>query len=263
MSLTIGGGPLAADAPKTVNYTVDSPRHSLFMEPFPRRVRAEIGGRTVLDSDRGYLVHETNLLPVLYVPEEDIRQGVLHPSDHTTHCPYKGDATYRHVKVGERVVDNAVWSYPQPKDEAYWLRGLVALYWDAADAWYDEGERVYGHLLDPYHRVDTRRSSTIVRVSVGDQVVALSANPVVLSETGLPNRYYLPPDDVRRELLTPSTTRTYCPYKGGASYWNIRIGDREIADAAWTIPHPLKEGQDVRDHFCFLHDEVAIDLERA
>ncbi|MBB6172808.1 uncharacterized protein (DUF427 family) [Nocardiopsis mwathae] len=263
MSLTIGAGPLASGAPKTVNYTIDSPRHSLFMEPFPRRVRAEVAGRTVLDSDRGYLLHETNLLPVLYVPDDDIRQGLLRPSDHTTHCPFKGDAAYRHITVGERFVRDAVWSYPEAREEAYWLRGLAAVAWDAADAWFDEDERVHGHLRDPYHRVDTRRSSTLVRISVGEAVVALSANPVVLSETGLPNRHYLPPDDVRREFLTPSTTRTYCPYKGGASYWNIRVGDREIADAAWSIPNPLKDGHDVRDHFCFLHDEVTTTLERA
>ncbi|MFC3999181.1 DUF427 domain-containing protein [Nocardiopsis sediminis] len=262
MSLTMGGGPLAADAPSTVNYALDGPRHALYMSAFPRRVRAELAGLDVLDSDRGYLVHETRLLPQLYVPTEDIPAAMLEPSDHTTHCPFKGDASYWHLRAGDRVVENAVWAYTDPMPESTWLRGLSAMYMSAADAWFDEEEPIEGHLRDPFHRVDTRLSSSLVRVSLGDQVIALSSGAYVLSETGLPNRWYLPPGDVRRDLLVPSHTTTFCPYKGRASYWTLRAGDREIPDVAWSLPAPLKDGQDVRDHFCFLHDELEITVER-
>ncbi|MBX9391363.1 DUF427 domain-containing protein [Streptomonospora nanhaiensis] len=262
MSLTMGGGPLAHDAPATVNYRLESPRHALLLHPFPRRVRAELAGRTVLDSLRGALLHETALPPQLYVPAEDIDPGLLSPSDHTTHCPYKGDAAYWHLRVGERVVENAVWAYPEPTAEAAWLRGLSALYWTAADTWYDEDQAVQGHLRDPYHRVDTRPTSAAVRVTYGDLVLAESTAPRLLSETGLPNRHYLPPGDVRREHLVPSQTVTHCPYKGRTVYWNLRVDGREVPDVAWSLPDPLHEALDVRDHLCFLHDDITVEVER-
>ncbi|MFW5417001.1 DUF427 domain-containing protein [Nocardiopsis sp. CNT-189] len=256
MSLTFGGGPLSKNAPETVNYTLSAPRHALFMQPFPRRVRAVLAGTAVLDTVRGHLLHETGLMPQLYVPAEDLRGGSLTPSDHTTHCPYKGDAAYWHLTVGGRTAENAVWAYPDPRPEASWLRGLSSLYWDAADSWFDEEEEVHAHLRDPYHRVDTRPASVLVRVRHGDQVVALSGNARVLSETGLPNRYYIPADDVRTDLLVPSGTDHHCPYKGRARYWHLRTGDRDLVDAAWSFTTPLSDGRDVRDHYCFLHDEL-------
>lgn len=69
------------------------------------------------------------------------------------------------------------------------------------DAWYDEDEEIFGHLRDPYHRVDVRRTSQHVTVAAGDQVQAESTRAKVLSETGLPNRYYIPADDVHTDLL--------------------------------------------------------------
>ncbi|MDT0304739.1 DUF427 domain-containing protein [Streptomonospora wellingtoniae] len=263
MSLTMGGGPFAKDAPDTVNYTLQSPHHVLHAHPFPRRVRAELGGREVLASERGVLLHETSLLPQLYVPAEDVRSDLLTPSDRSTHCPYKGDASYWHMRVGERVAENAVWAYTDPQPAAAWLRGLAAMYWDAADTWFDEDDPVRGHLRDPYHRVDTRPASVLVQVAFGDVEIARSARPKVLSETGLPNRYYLPPNDVRRDLLVPSSTRTLCPYKGRATYWTLRLGEREVPDVAWSYATPLKDGLDVRDHLCFLHEELTVSAGRS
>ncbi|MGH8921780.1 MAG: DUF427 domain-containing protein, partial [Actinomycetes bacterium] len=134
MSLTRTSGPLSPNAPKTVNYALDGPPHKLLMHPFPRRVRAEFAGRTVLDTRRGVLLHETALLPRFYVPEADLDPAAFVATDLTTHCPFKGDATYRSLQVGDRVVENALWAYPDPKPEAAWLAGYASLYWDAADA---------------------------------------------------------------------------------------------------------------------------------
>src|ERR1700754_4031579 len=158
MSLTRSHGPLSVTGPKTVNYRIDGPAHRLLAHPFPRRVRAEFAGRTVLDTRHGVLVHESALLPRLYVPETDIDQSLFVPSEHTTHCPFKGDATYRTLRVGDRVVENALWAYPDPTPAASWLAGYASLYWEAADAWFDEDEPARA-LTDPYHRVDVRRSA--------------------------------------------------------------------------------------------------------
>lgn len=246
MGLTRTDGPLSPYAPRTVNYAIDGPPHKLLLHPFPRRVRAELAGRTVLDTRRGFLLHESNLLPVLYVPEEDIDAGALVGSDHITHCPFKGDATYRSLRVGDVVREDAVWTYPEPVAAADWLRGLCALYWGAADAWYDEDEQVFAHLTDPYTRVDVRPAHrhVVVTHTAPDgsrTVLAESRTPHVLSETGLPNRWYLPPEDVRVSL-SDSDTRTRCPYKGEAAYRHALLTpDTTLADAFWLYPDPLPE----------------------
>lgn len=258
MGLTRTDGPLSAHAPKTVNYTLDGPAHKLLAHPFPRRVRAEFAGRTVLETRNGILLHETNLLPRFYVPEADLDASAFVPSDHTTHCPFKGDATYRSLKVGDRVVENALWAYPDPVPAASWLAGYASLYWEAADAWYDEDEQVFAHLTDPYTRVDVRPTSRHVQVLAGSEVVAESHRPLVLNETGLPARWYLDPDDVR-VALEPSETSFRCPYKGRSSYWSARLADgREIADAAWSYPDPLPEAVRIAGRICFHHPELTV-----
>jgi uncharacterized protein (DUF427 family) len=78
------------------------------------------------------------------------------------------------------------------------------------DEWYDEDELAEGHLRDPYHRVDVRRSSRRVRVLLGDTVLVETSRPLLLSETGLPNCFYLPAADVREDLLDASDTHTVC-----------------------------------------------------
>ncbi|WP_433559993.1 DUF427 domain-containing protein [Pseudonocardia xinjiangensis] len=257
MGLTRSDAPLSAHAPKTVNYRIDGPAHKLLMHPFPRRVRAEVAGRTVLDTTRGVLLHETALPARLYVPETDLDASAFVPSDLTTHCPFKGDATYRSLQVGDRFVQDALWSYPDPTPEASWLAGYASLYWEAADAWFDEDEQVRG-LTDPYHRVDVRRSSRHVQVLAGDTVVAESHAPVALAETGLPLRWYLSPDDVLVPL-EPTTTSTYCPYKGDASYWTVRLPDgRELTDAGWAYPEPFPESTGIGGRVSFLHDDLRV-----
>jgi uncharacterized protein (DUF427 family) len=257
MGLTRSDAPLSAHAPKTVNYRIDGPAHKLLMHPFPRRVRAEVAGRTVLDTTRGVLLHETALPARFYVPETDLDASAFVPSDLTTHCPFKGDATYRSLQVGDRFVQDALWTYPDPTPEASWLAGYASLYWEAADAWFDEDEQVRA-LTDPYHRVDVRRSSRHVQVLAGDTVVAESHAPVALAETGLPLRWYLSPDDVLVPL-EPTTTSTYCPYKGDAVYWTVRLPDgRELTDAVWAYPQPFPESTGIGGRVSFLHDDLRV-----
>jgi uncharacterized protein (DUF427 family) len=254
VSLTRGHGPLATPGPEAVNYAMEGPGHRLLLHPFPRRVRAEVGGETVLDTERGQLLHESNLLPVLYVPLEDVRRELLEPTSHRTFCPFKGHAAYWTVRAGGEVRENAVWGYPEPLDDASWLQGLVAFYPDRLDRWLDEDEPVRGHLRDPYHRVDVRRSSRAVRVRAGDEVLAESSRARLLSETGLPNRYYVPLEDVRA-VLSASDTRTHCPYKGDARYFHVG----GMRDAAWTYDAPFDGVQAVAGHVCF--DGEGISLE--
>jgi uncharacterized protein (DUF427 family) len=259
MTLTLDHGPFGPEPPAAVNYTLDGPAHKLLMTPFPRRVRAEIGGEIVLDSMRGMLLHETGILPRLYVPFEDVRDDLLHPTPTVTHCPFKGDAAYWLVEVGDRVVHDAFWAYLDPKPEARWLKGLVAPYWHKLDRWFDEDEEVLGHLRDPYHRVDCRQASRHVVVRAGGEVIAESDRPVVLSETGLPNRLYLPREDVRADVLEPTGKQTVCPYKGTAAYFRVRVGDTVVEDAAWSYEQPLESALKVARLVCF--DDALVDVQ--
>jgi uncharacterized protein (DUF427 family) len=230
------------------------------MQEFPRRVRATFGGQTVFDTTRAMLLHETGLLPQVYVPIEDIRSDLLTPTEHHTYCPFKGTASYWTVTVDDKVAENAIWYYPEPNEESAWLRGYAGFYWNAMDEWFDEDERVEGHIRDPYHRVDVRRSSRPVRVLVGDTVVASTRSPLLLSETGLPNRFYIPWEDVREELLEASDTHTHCPYKGTASYWTISVGDSKLADAVWSYPRAEGDSAAVSGYLSFLHDDLTVEV---
>ncbi|MEC4017882.1 DUF427 domain-containing protein [Streptomyces sp. H27-D2] len=272
MTLTLSHGPLSGRPPQTVNYELRGPAHKLFFQDFPRRVRARFAGETVLDTRDGMLLHETGLLPQLYVPDADLTAELLRPTEHDTHCPFKGTAAYWSVSpaggAGEsqqeggaaRVAENAVWAYPEPLAEASWLRGYKAVYWGSMDQWLDEDEEVLGHLRDPYHRVDVRRSSRHVRILAGEQVIADSTRPMLLSETGLPNRYYLPRGDVRTDLLEHSDTSTVCPYKGTAEYWSLPLDGRRLDDVAWSYAEPLDETLKAAGYLCFLHDELSIEV---
>jgi uncharacterized protein (DUF427 family) len=252
MSLTFPGAPLASEPPATTNYAIDGPRHRLLLHPFPRRVRARFAGEVVLDSTRGALLHESNILPRLYVPLEDVRADLLERTEHASHCPFKGDASYWSVRVGDRVAENAVWTYEDPIDEASWLRGLVSVYPERMDAWLDEDEEVTG-LCDPYHRVDARRSSRRIEVRADGELVARSERPVVVAETGVPLRFYLPREDVLADLR-PSATTAIDAYKGEASYWSLD----GIEDVAWSYADPLESMLTARGHVCFDADKVQV-----
>ncbi|MEU0526795.1 DUF427 domain-containing protein [Streptomyces niveus] len=102
------------------------------------------------------------------------------------------------------------------------------------------------------HTITVEQGTQHVRVVRDGQVVADSRRPLLLHETGLPVRYYLPPQDVRTELLSPSETTTHCPFKGDASYWSLP----DAPDLVWAYPEPKDEVAEIKDHFCFYETEV-------
>jgi uncharacterized protein (DUF427 family) len=262
MSLTIGTGPFGRHGDKHFNFRREGPEHVLFFEETPRRVRATFAGETVVDSRRAKVLHETGLLPRYYFPREDVRMDLLRSTDRSTHCPFKGDASYWSVHVGDRVAENAVWGYPEPIEGAPPLADHVSVYWEALDHWYEEDEEVFGHLRDPYHRIDVLPSSRHVRVSLGGVVLAESRRPVLLHEAGLPARWYLPREDVRMELLEADDGRqTRCAYKGLASYWSARIGDRVEEAIAWHYPATTREVEPIVDLICFFNERVDVEVD--
>jgi uncharacterized protein (DUF427 family) len=134
MALTVGTRPFAEQSKGTFNFDTEALRaHTLYFEDSPRRVRVMFGGETIADSKRAKLLHETNHLPVYYFPMEDVRMELLEGSEHTTYCPFKGEASYWSVRVGDKVAENAVWGYPEPIDSAPPLSGYLAFYWTKLD----------------------------------------------------------------------------------------------------------------------------------
>lgn len=248
MSLTVGIGPLTKPLQGQLNADLaGAPKHLLYVHEFGRHIRGELAGESIVDSDGVMMLHETGLRPQLYFPLADIRSDVLLESDHKTHCPYKGDARYWHLRVGDRLVENAVWSYPAPLPGAPDIAGLAGFYFDKIDAWYEEDEKILGHARDPFHRVDARRSHRHVTVTAGGRKIAETDSPIALFETGLPVRWYIPRADLDWSVLSDSDTHTVCPYKGTASY----VSAGEQPDIGWTYPDPFDEARAIADHYSF------------
>jgi len=257
MTLSIGTGPLSGRPGGAFNFGLsDAPAHRLFFFDYPGRLRALVGERVVLDTVAARLLYETGLLPVPYVPLADFDAELLERTDHTTHCPFKGDASYWSVRAGSQVVENAVWAYEDPRPESDWLKGYGALYWDKAAKWFLEEEPVFGHLRDPFHRVDVHESSRPVTVRAGGRVVARSARPKLLFETALPPRVYVPRADVVPGVLAESEQRAVCPYKGESRYWSVA----GVEDAAWSYEAPLPEAIKAQGHICFDPERVELEL---
>jgi uncharacterized protein (DUF427 family) len=246
---------VAASRPQPGEENLRKGAHRVDVEPTPRRVRVVFNGQTIADSKRAVLLRESNLLPVYYFPPEDVRGEYVEPTDQHTRCPYKGEASYWTIRVGDKVLENAMWGYLDPLPGREDIRGYRALYWNKMDAWYEEDEQVFKHPRDPYHRVDVLQSSRSVRVEINGQTVAESTRPHLLFETGLPTRYYLPVEDVRMDLLEPTDSTSVCPYKGTATYWRLK-GDASGRDVAWSYQSPIPECPNIRGLIAFFNERV-------
>lgn len=209
MALTFGTGPLAGGGEPHV---LDE----------PRRLRAVLGDRVVLDSTRAKLVFAPRSFMAPCVPREDVAEGVA-----VEDAPVAG-----HVTLAQE---------------------------DAQ--WFLEEERVFGHLRDPYHRVDVVEASRPATVTAAGATIASTPRAKLLYETSLPLRVYVPAAAVQVGVLAPSEKRTLCPYKGEATYWHVTVDGRRREDAAWSYETALPESIGVRHHVCFLADGIETRLE--
>jgi uncharacterized protein (DUF427 family) len=216
----------------------------LLYEASPRWVRVRLGGETVADA-RGPLLawEEGRVVPFYLFPRDAVRADLLTEDG--------AEGARRYFNMGG--VERAAWSYP----DAGALADHVAFDWNSMDSWLEEEEEVFVHARDPHKRVDVLESTRHVVVSIDGQVVADTHHPRLLFETGLPTRYYIPPEDVRMDLLRPSEKHTHCPYKGEASYWST---DTE-QDVAWFYPDPIPEQPKIRGLLAFFNERVDIDVD--
>ena len=206
------------------------------IEPVPRRVRAVLGDRVVLDTLRALYVWEWAPYPQYYIPVADVDPEAL-VDEGATEKRRRGTARLHGLRVGGLHRPAAVRVYGE--DALPGLPGTARFDWDALDAWFEEDERVYVHPRSPYARVDALRSTRRVRIELEGVVLAETSSPVMLFETGLPPRHYIDRTEVEMERLVRSETVTSCPYKGTTGdFWSVRIGETLHPDMAWSYAFP-------------------------
>jgi uncharacterized protein (DUF427 family) len=113
---------------------VPGPDHPIRIEPITSRIIVTAGGQTIADTHRALTLHEASYPPVHYIPREDVDMSALHRTDHSTHCPYKGDAAYYSIPAAGEGSINAVWTYELPHEAVAVIRDHLAFYPDRVDA---------------------------------------------------------------------------------------------------------------------------------
>jgi uncharacterized protein (DUF427 family) len=209
------------------------------VEPSPRWVRVRANGEWVADSRRALLLawYGRDRLPTYCFPAEDVRTDLL---------AQLGDAARQ------------LQDLPAPLAGA---NGMWTFTWDGRVQWFEEAMEVIVHAKDPRTRVDVVPSERHIRVAIGGELIAESRRPHALFETTLPTRWYLPPEDVRLDLLEPSDTVSQCPYKGTARYWSVRAGGQLHRDVAWSYPDPIPENPRIAGLISFFNERVDLTID--
>jgi uncharacterized protein (DUF427 family) len=110
------------------------PDHPITITHNRNRVRVTFAGRVIADTTHALTLKEASYKPVQYIPRADIDMNLLARTDHQTHCPYKGDASYFTIEADGRKAENAVWSYEQPFPAMAEIREYLAFYPNRVDA---------------------------------------------------------------------------------------------------------------------------------
>ena len=247
-------------------------------EPTAKRIRANLGRTAVVDTLQGCLIWEPRrITPVFAVPEQEMLAGLASPAlpaaavaEHPFAlrrgaAPTTLDPTTafgRHTCAGEELdVVTASATAPRaafrPEDPD--LAGYVVLDFDAFN-WLEDDEEIIGHPRDPFHRVDIRASSLDVEIALEGVTLASTNGAQLLYETMLPVRYYIPPSDVRLDLLEESPKRTVCPYKGQASYWSYP-DSRQGRNIAWSYDRRFLDTAQIHGLISFFNERLDLRVE--
>lgn len=236
------------------------PSDAIVWEPAARWVRGVLGTTTVVDSRAPVLVWEPGVpVPLYAFPVADVRSDLLRPAAEPDRG-HPGETARYDLEVDGETIPNAAWRLSGE------LASHVAFEWfqrvgRGVDHWYEEDEEIVVHPRDPHKRVDALPSSRHVVVRADGRVLADSHAPVLLFETSLPTRYYLPAADVALDLLEPTGLNTDCPYKGTARYWSVRGSDAVPPNIVWSYPDPLPSVAVIKDLVCFFNEVVDIEVD--
>jgi uncharacterized protein (DUF427 family) len=246
-------------------------------QPTAKRVRAMVGGNAVVDTLYAFLVWEPKrITPIYAVPEVDLRAELVPPAqqpgevaEHGVRLGLDGPPALdprtgfgRHTAAGEEfdvVTSEARLPRAAFRPEDPDLAGYVVLDFKAFD-WLEDDEEIIGHPRDPFHRVDIRASSHTVEVRLDDVTLATTKGAQLLYETMLPVRYYIPPGDVRLDLLDASDKKTVCPYKGTASYWTYPLSENGKI-IAWMYDQRFRDAAQIQGLVSFFNERVDITVD--
>jgi uncharacterized protein (DUF427 family) len=118
---------------QTKQIKVPGPDHPIVIAPQGGRVVVTAGGKVVADTRAALTLREASYPAVQYIPREDVDMTLLQRTEHTSHCPYKGDASYYSIPGGGERAANAVWVYETPYPSVEAIAGHVAFYPDRVD----------------------------------------------------------------------------------------------------------------------------------
>ena len=224
------------------------------VERTPRWVRVRAGDVWVADSREALLLawYGPGVLPSYWFPAADVRTDLLRPSGAADD---RGMVAHD-VLAGDEPLAGAATLFRDPPAPLAAVRDHWGFTWDGRVSWFEEALEVHVHARDPSKRVDVLPSERHVRVELAGELLAESRRPHALFETSLPTRWYLPPEDVRQELLEPSETVTMCPYKGTARYWSARAGGELHRDVAWSYPEPVPECPRIAGLVAFFNEKA-------
>jgi uncharacterized protein (DUF427 family) len=239
MGLSWQQGPLSERAVGRFLVPDPLPERLLYAEPLRRRMRVRFGGAWIADSEDVVLLHEPGRYPVAYFPLSDIVPGALQPSEHTTSHRDLGPTSWYTVQAGAQSKPRAAWEHIGLPAYASDLKGRIAFAWRAMDAFYEEDERIVGHAADSYHRIDIRQTSRHLVVRHDNRVIADSARPLVLYESGFAPRWYVPRADIDQSALTPVEGQTFCPLQGPVQL----LRHRRRPAGGLVLPGRLARGQ--------------------
>jgi len=220
-------------------------------------MRVRFGGNWIADSEDVLLLFEPGRYPMAYFRETDVSPGTLELSGHTTQHPDLGLTSWYTVRVDNKSVPRGAWQHTSLPTYAQELQGRVAFAWPAMDAFFEEDERIMGHAADNYHRIDIRQSSRNLVVRNRDHIIADTRRPLVLYESGFAPRWYAPRADIDESALAPVDHRTFCPYKGLCSYYDI--GEARLA--AWSYREAHIAVGRINDLVSFEPDIVSVQLD--
>ena len=111
-----------------VRMKIPGPDHPITVAPNPKRVRVSVGGAVIAETTRALTLRDPSYPAVQYVPREDADPAKLKRTDHSTYCPYKGDANYFSIVSGSKTLENAIWTYEAPYDSVKEIAGHLAFY---------------------------------------------------------------------------------------------------------------------------------------
>jgi uncharacterized protein (DUF427 family) len=247
------GMPAPSTAPHPAQPTARSaPRTEVRLDRTAKRIRVFFAGELLADSIVAHLGYTTGRHPEYLLPTADVTWD--HAAVDDTEVGDSPFGRYHPLRAvpGGRAIGR--------RYTAGHAKGMASFDFELMDAWYEEDEQIWFHARDPFRRVEVIESSRLIEVTVNGRMMARSSRPRLVTETGLPERWYIPRIDVDWTYLASSTTTSGCQYKGLANWWHVcQDGSDQLADVVWGYERPVPEANKLTGLVAFYAEHAAVE----